>query len=182
MNKVLKWVLIVIGLLAVLLFAGFQYMKSSTKKASPEAIVQYQKDGKDIEVFYCRPSKKGRDIFGGLEPYGVVWRTGANEATTFETKDALQIGQHNLPAGKYTLWTIPNKERWTIIFNGKMYPWGMGWDQKVSREPEADVVKLDVPVQHLTTPVEQFTIAFEDEQELVMSLSWDDTRVEVPIN
>lgn len=181
MNKVLKWVLIVVGSLAIILFAGFQYMMSSTKKASPEATVQYQKGDNDIEVFYCRPSKKGRDIFGGLEPYGAVWRTGANEATTFETKQDLQVGQQSLAAGKYTLWTIPNKDRWTVIFNSKMYSWGMSWDAKVSHEPEADVLKIDVPVQHLTETVEQFTIAFDDADGLVMTLAWDDTMVEVPL-
>ncbi len=181
MNKILKWTLIGLGVLALLVVIGFNVMKSQTKKSSPEATVVYQQDGRDISVFYCRPSKKGRDIFGGLEPYGKVWRTGANEATTFESKTDLQVGQKTLPAGKYTLWTIPNKQHWTVIFNEKMYGWGMGWDGEVPREPEADALQIDVPIQTLSTPIEQFTIAFEEAPKLAMTLAWDDIKVAVPI-
>jgi hypothetical protein len=96
MNKILKWAGIVVGILAVVLFIAFKFLQSNTKKASPEATAEFKKDGTEISVFYCRPSKKGRVIFGGLEPYGKVWRTGANEATTFTTNKDLAIGGKNI--------------------------------------------------------------------------------------
>jgi hypothetical protein len=69
-------------------------------------------------------------IFGGLVPYGEVWRTGANEATTFTTNQDLLVDGSFLAAGKYTLWTIPGPESWKVIFNSKMYPWGIDTDKK----------------------------------------------------
>ncbi len=181
MKKFLKWSGIVLVSLAILLFAGFQVMKYQTKKASPEIEAQYKSNGKDIEVEYSSPSKRNREIFGALVPYGEVWRTGANEATTFETKTDLTISGRKLPAGKYTLWTIPNQTEWTIIFNSKQYGWGMGWDGKIPREPEADALQLTVPVQNTETVIEQFTINFAESPGVTMNLMWDNVKVSVPI-
>lgn len=180
MKKILKWTGIVVGVLAVVLFGAYKYLQANTKKASPEATAEYKKDGTEISVFYCRPSKKGRVIFGGLEPYGKVWRTGANEATTFTTNKDLNIGGKTLPAGKYTLWTIPNKEKWTIIFNSKMYGWGVSFGGVASREASADVLQVDVPVEALPSVQEQFLISF-DEAVPAMVLAWDMTKVSVPL-
>ncbi len=91
MNKILKWGLIVIAVLAAGLFIAFQVLQSQTKKHSPEETVEYQQGEVEFHVYYNRPSKKGREIFGGLVPYGEVWRTGANEATTFATNVDLRI-------------------------------------------------------------------------------------------
>ena len=118
MSKSLKVILIILGVLVGLvllgIFVGFPYLKSQTKKSSPEQVVQYDKYGLDLEVFYCRPSKKDRVIFAedGLVPFGEVWRTGANEATTFNTATNLNINGKVLPAGKYTLWTVPGEDSW----------------------------------------------------------------------
>ncbi|MCY7351724.1 MAG: DUF2911 domain-containing protein [Cytophagaceae bacterium] len=180
MKKALKLTGIVVGVLVVLLFVAFKVIQANTKKASPEATVEYKQNGAEISVFYNRPSKKGRVIFGGLEPYGKVWRTGANEATTFTTNKDLTIGGKPLPAGKYTLWTIPEKDTWTVIFNGKQYSWGVNFDQVASREAEADVLQIQVPVEVQNPPLEQFTISF-DESVPAMVLAWDATRVSVPL-
>jgi hypothetical protein len=180
MNKIVKRVLIGLGILVVVLFAAFKFMQSQTKKASPEATVVYKKDGTEVSVFYCRPSKKGREIFGGLLPYGEVWRTGANEATTFTTSKDLSVGGQALPAGTYTLWTIPAATEWTIIFNSKQYDWGVSLGGKASREPAADVLQVKVPVDTLSESVEMFTIAF-DETAPAMTLAWDKTKVAVPL-
>lgn len=185
MNRYLKWTLITIGVLAVAFFAFIAYMMSTTKKHSPEETVNYNKNGIELSVFYNRPSKKGREIFGGLVPYGEVWRTGANEPTTFSTNKDLQIGNNSLPAGKYTLWTIPNESEWTVIFNEKMYDWGVTMqDFKIvtTREEASDVLQAKVPTNKLTAPVEMFTIKFEDGSGLNLVLEWDDTRVEVPLS
>lgn len=179
MKKVLKWVGIVVGVLAVVLFIAFKFMQANTKKASPEATVNYKKDDTEVSVFYCRPSKREREIFGELVPYGKVWRTGANEATTFTTNKDLTIGGKTLPAGKYTLWTIPQKDKWTIIFNNKMYDWGVSFGGEASREASADVLQVDVPAETVATSVEQFEISFDVTQPALV-LAWDTTKVVVP--
>ncbi|MEP5611635.1 MAG: DUF2911 domain-containing protein [Cyclobacteriaceae bacterium] len=181
MKKIFKIFAIIIASILVLGFAGYQYVIYSTKQHSPEDIVQYQKGNYDLEVFYNRPYKKGREIFGSLEPYGQVWRTGANEATTFETKSDLTIGGSLLNAGKYTLWTIPGPQSWKVIFNDKQYDWGVGRNG-ASREAEYDALTVDVPVESTADIIEQFTIAFEDEGgNPTLTLSWDETKISVPI-
>lgn len=167
--------------LVALLFGAFRYLQSQTKKASPESTLSFEAGGSSIEVFYNRPSKKGRAIFGELVPFGKTWRTGANEATTFSTSGPLSIGGQTLPAGKYTLWTVPEADRWTVIWNSKMYPWGVSMKGEASREAEFDVLKAEVPVKTLPEPVEMFTIAFEQDSIAFMTLSWDRTQVRVPI-
>lgn len=181
MKKFLIWIAIIAAVLFIAMFAVFHFMKRDTKKASPESIVEYKNKGKQISVFYCMPSKKGRVIFGGLVPYGKVWRTGANEATTFTTSTDLKIFDKTLPAGKYTLWTIPGPHEWTVIWNGKMYDWGINYEGIPSREPEADVLQVKVPVQNLDTVVERFTISFVDKDSLTFNLTWDDVKIAVPI-
>ncbi len=180
MNKIIKWTIIVIGCLAVLAFVGFQFMMARTKAHSPQETVTYNQNDLQLSVAYSRPYKKGRDIFGGLEPYGEVWRTGANEATVFSTSQDLRIDGQPLPAGTYTLWTIPTARQWTVMFNEKSYDWGLNFDGTSPYDPAADVVSVDVPVQAPATSTEQFTIRFT-EAPLAMVLEWDDAQVSVPI-
>ncbi|HKK75472.1 MAG TPA: DUF2911 domain-containing protein [Saprospiraceae bacterium] len=188
MSKTLKIVLIVLGGIVGLgllgYFVGLPYMMEQTKKASPEQTIAYNQLGLDLEVFYCRPSKKGRDVFAeeGLVPYGEVWRTGANEATTFETATNLNIQGEILPAGKYTLWTIPGENSWEIIFNEKMYDWGVGWGAKAAVEREHDALVVTAPAETTGQAVEMFTIEFQEMEELYLALKWDDTRVKIPIS
>lgn len=181
MNKKLKWTLIILASLAIVLGLVFKFMQYETKKASPEDTVSYTKGDKKLSIFYCRPSKKERVIFGLLVPYDKVWRTGANEATTFSTDTEIEVSGKKLPAGKYTLWTIPGKESWIIIFNTKQYGWGITYGGEASREPEYDALQVTVPVQHIPETVEQFTISFEDTDALQLILDWDQTRVAIPI-
>ncbi|MDQ3101141.1 MAG: DUF2911 domain-containing protein [Bacteroidota bacterium] len=181
MGKFLKWFLIIVAVLVVIGYFSFQRMKEDTKKASPEETVSLRAEGLEVDVTYSRPSKKGRDIFGGLVPYKQVWRTGANEATSFTTNKDLKVGDKPLPAGKYTLWTIPGQDEWTVIFNGKEYMWGVGSGGASSREPEADVASIDVPVTMLTDTIQQFTIRF-DQQPARMIMEWDLVQVAVPIS
>ena len=178
--KLLKWFLIIIGALLILAFAAFQLMKYQTKQASPESEVAYANGDLKINIDYSRPSKKDRTIFGGLVPYDTTWRTGANEATTFTTNKDLTIGGKVLPAGKYTLWTIPGPEQWTVIFNKKMYPWGVDWNTNASREAAEDAVRVEVPVEHVNNVTELFTIAFQPEP-LALTMNWDQVRVSVPL-
>ena len=179
--KILKWFLIIIGALLILAFAAFQMMKYQTKQASPEAEVAYANGDLKIDIDYSRPYKKGREIFGGLVPYDVTWRTGANEATTFETNQDLMIGGKTLLAGKYTLWTVPHAENWEVVFNKKMYGWGVNMDEKASREPAEDAVVTTVPVETVPREVEQFTINVVDGNVPTLELVWDKTKVSVPL-
>ena len=148
--KTLKWIVgILVALLVLGYFVGLPYLREQTKKQSPERIATYEEDGLTLKVTYCSPSKKGREIFGGLVPYGAVWRTGANEPTTFHTVTDLIVEGQALPAGDYSLWTIPGPQQWTVIFNRKIPDWGVtlsSLGRKTTRDPGADVLQVKVPV------------------------------------
>ncbi len=108
-----------------------------------------------IEVRYGRPSMRGRRIFGRLVPWGEIWRTGANEATHLRTTADLRLGETRLPAGHYTLWTVPTRDGWTLIVNEQTGQWGTQYD------PQRDVARLSMRTERLRRPVETFTIGVE---------------------
>lgn len=189
--KALKWI---VGILAALLllgyFVGLPYLREQTKKQSPERIATFEEDGLTLKVTYCSPSKKGREIFGGLVPYGAVWRTGANEPTTFHSVTDLVVEGQALPAGDYSLWTIPGPQQWTVIFNREIPDWGVtlsSLGKKTTRDPQADVLQVKVPV---VPPVEggaefheNFLIDFTTRGEgLFLRFAWDTTQVLVRLN
>lgn len=181
MNNIKK---IFFGLIIVgaVIMASYIIYKNNTKSYSPEDTIEYSSGNLHLEVFYNRPYKKGREIFGGLVPYGEVWRTGANEATTFYTSKDILVDGSMLTAGKYSLWTIPMENSWKVIFNSQMYPWGITAEQVPSRLPEYDVLVVEVPVARLNNPVEQFTIFFDEKQNFILlNFVWDRTLVRVPI-
>lgn len=181
MNKYLKRGIITILIIGAVGLIGYMILIAQTKKSSPEETISYNSNGYTIEVFYNRPSKKGREIFGNLVPFNEVWRTGANEATTFETGTDLSIDGKTLKAGKYTLWTIPGRDSWTVIFNDKQYGWGIG-SNGASREAEFDALQIVLPIEGLSASVELFTIELsESNAKPIMSLVWDQTKVSVPI-
>ena len=109
MMKLIKWPLIISVLLVVTILATYKIMRSQTKKHSPEQLVEYTMGETELSVFYNRPYKKGRKIFGELVPYDEVWRTGANEPTTFITTKDITLENQPLPKGEYTVWTIPGE-------------------------------------------------------------------------
>ncbi|TXI75684.1 MAG: DUF2911 domain-containing protein [Flavobacteriales bacterium] len=180
MPKFLKNILLIVAVLFALGYLGFNYMKSQTKKASPEEVNTYTVNDLSITVDYSRPSKKGRVIFGELVPYGKVWRTGANEATTVEVDKDIKLGGQPLPAGKYTLWTIPQPDAWTVILNSKSYSWGVTYGGEAQLDPTADVLRVEVPVQELPTEVEMFTIDVSSTPP-ALNLKWDRTGVSLPL-
>ncbi|MEM9143905.1 MAG: DUF2911 domain-containing protein, partial [Bacteroidota bacterium] len=152
---------------------------------SPQKSASYTQDGLDLSVEYSSPFKKGRVIFGELEPYGVVWRTGANEPTTFRTTTEINIVDKPLPAGTYSLWTRPGKEQWTVMFNSEIPDWGVSLSMegaKAAYDPAQDAVKITVPVRTLPKPQERFLIDFEQGDPLYLTLSWDRTLIKIPIN
>ncbi len=167
-------------------FIGIPYFKEQTKKYSPQKTSVYTGDAFDLKVVYSSPFKKGRVIFGELVPYQKVWRTGANEPTTFSTATDLTIEGKSLSAGTYSLWTEPKPESWTVMFNDEIPDWGVtvsSRGQEASRDPGHDVLQVEVPIMHLDEPEESFTINFEIVSgQLYMSLYWDTTKIRVPIN
>jgi hypothetical protein len=127
-------------------------------------------------VIYSRPSKNDREIFGKLVPYGQVWRTGANEATEITFYRDVILGERQVAAGTYSLYTIPNEDDWTIIINSNTTQWGNEYD--------ATKNVLEFTAESLISPtsIESFSISFADQdQGIILFLGWDDTIVPVPI-
>ncbi len=172
MKKTFRVLLIVIVVLGVTFFAFRFY----TKSHSPAAVAVYQQNGLDVEVHYCQPARKGRVIFGELIPYGSVWRTGANEATLIAFKQDVMLAGKRVPAGTYTLWTIPTAQDWILIINNETGQWGTNYDEKQDR------LRVQVPSQSQSETTESFTIDFLPlPNGTTMRLRWDQTEVLVPI-
>ena len=155
-----------------LLLASFAFAEEVRKPLSPKQQATYTANGKKITIDYSAPSKRNRVIFGELVPYGQVWRTGANAATTLTTEADLMIGSLHVPAGKYSLYTIPGEKEWTLIVNKQTGQSGTVYDEK----QDLGRVKLQV-APALTTPVETFSIGIDK----TLSLSWDTTKVWTPV-
>ncbi len=183
MNKILKGLIFLLLATALgIFFYAYNSGDIFKNSLSPKDTVEFKLNDLKFEIFYNRPSKRERDIFGGLVSYNKVWRTGANEATTFETNQALKIGEDSLPMGIYTLWTIPNKDSWQVIFNSKQYPWGVDDAMQAMRDPSFDVISIEVPVENIKNVVEQFTIAFDNSTDnLSLTMAWDTVKIVVPL-
>lgn len=189
----MKWlkriVAIVLILAGLIYFVAIPYIQKETKKFSPSKTVYLALGESKLEVDYSSPSKKDRVIFGDLVPYGQIWRTGANEPTTFSTSKDIQIIDKKLHAGTYSLWTMPNKESWKVIFNTEVPDWGVTRfnGNQTTREANHDLLTIEVAVHKLEHTVEDFSISFEEEaqgqytQEF-LSLEWDTTKVKIPIS
>lgn len=183
MRRFLLFAGIAVVIIVIIATGVSYYLKTEEKSLSPEEHVVFDDQEVTIKVFYNRPYKKGREIFGGLVPFGKVWRTGANEATTFETDKELHIEGKILKRGKYTLWTIPREETWTIVFNSQYGQWGINSDGEANRDPANDVLTVDVHAVKQDREFEQFTIAFEKiGGEAEMVLMWDKTLVAMPFS
>jgi len=150
-----------------------QMSKDNSKRPSPPAQAQCKfANGKTITIDYSSPRMKGRTIFGGLVPYGEVWRTGANDATTFVTTADLNAGNLKIPAGNYTIFTVPNQDKWTLIINKKTGEWGIPYKYESD-----ELGRVDMMVSQTSSPVENFTIAFDQKgSKCAMSLSWETTK------
>ncbi|WP_400191500.1 DUF2911 domain-containing protein [Hymenobacter sp. B81] len=131
-----------------------------------------------IDLKYSRPSKRGREVFGKLEPYGKVWRTGANSSTRIKFGEEVKLAGQVVPAGTYALFTIPDAKEWTVILNKDTSQWG-AYDYK----PALDLLRVKVKPTALATAVETFSLTLENLQpeaaDLVMR--WDKTQLSVPI-
>ena len=143
------------------------------KMASPPGTADVTLKGKQITIAYSRPSMRGRKIMGELVPYGQVWRTGANEATAFTTPIDLNIGGTNVPAGKYTLWTLPSEDTWKLIINKQTGQWGTEYHE------DQDLARVNMQKSRTAQPVEQFTIKLDKEGSNTarLTLEWEKASV-----
>lgn len=177
MKKLIPITILVFGLL---LICESQIMAQEALKPRPSpmyvATVKYE--GTYVKVTYCRPHKRGRQVFGSdLVPYGKVWRTGANEATEITFTDDVKINGKRVKAGTYTMFTIPEKDKWTIILNTVLGQWGA-----FDYDPEKDYMRFDAEVGTTDVTYEPFTIEFQLEgNKANLVMMWDKTKAWFPI-
>ena len=147
--------LIAAAVAVVLAVPGAALVAAQQKRASPHETVKAAIDGGNVTITYGRPYAKGRKIFGGLVPSGQVWRTGADEATILETDKMLMLGALHLNPGKYSLYSLVDDKTWKLVVNKQVGQWGTEYQQG------QDLGRVDMKVETLTAPVEQFTIALD---------------------
>uniref|UniRef100_E6PWU0 DUF2911 domain-containing protein n=1 Tax=mine drainage metagenome TaxID=410659 RepID=E6PWU0_9ZZZZ len=144
---------------------------------SPPAKTAVSLTGADITIHYSAPSVRNRKIFGGLVPFGVVWRTGANAATTLKTSGNLMIGSLNVPAGTYTLYSMPGENAWKLIVNKQTGQWGTTY------KADQDLGRVDLKVAKNAAPIEKMVIDFEKTSGATTTLhiKWADLDLSVPV-
>lgn len=167
---------VLIASLALICTSVAAAQEDPSKRPSPPAQAQCKfSGGKTITVDYSSPRAKGRKIFGGLVPYGEVWRTGANDATTFVTSADLTVGGKNVPAGSYTIFTVPAADKWTLIINKKTGEWGVPYKYESD-----ELARVPMSVSKTSAPVENFTISFDQSGGgCALQLSWENTQAAV---
>ena len=165
-------------LLFALLVTSFVAAQDKASRPSPpgNASVTFA-DGHKVSIDYSRPSVKGRKVMGDLVPYGKVWRTGANEATSLTTDTDLVIGGTTVPKGDYTVYTLPGEMAWKLIINKQTKQWGTVYDEK------QDLARIDLVSAKTSAPVEQFTITLDKTggDSAKLKLEWENTSVSVDV-
>lgn len=163
-----------VGLMAVL--GSAQMDKASRPSPGAKATCDLG-GGKSITVDYSSPRAKGRKVFGDLVPYGEVWRAGANEATTFVPTTDVMVGGTHVSAGSYTIFAIPNKDKWTLVISKKTGEWGIPYPGA-----DKDLARIDMKVSATSSPVENFTIAFDKAASgCTLRMEWENTQATVDI-
>lgn len=165
--------------LVVAALCAFTSAQQDNKRPSPPEQAQCKfSDGKTITVNYSSPRAKGRKIFGELVPYGQVWRTGANEATAFVTTAEVSADGRDVPAGNYTIFTVPEQNKWTLIVNKKTGEWGIPYKYESD-----ELVKIPMSVSKTSAPVENFTIRFDQGSDAcTLNISWEETQASVKLS
>ena len=169
---------LILPLLTLLIAFNAEAQSLRTPAASTAQTVKQEFGLGTIELSYGRPNAKGRTIFGDLVPYGAVWRTGANSATTLTFSDEVIIGGKKIPAGKYGLLSIPGAAEWTIIISKQL-----DVTSPSAYKQEMDVIRMNIPTVSLPFPIETFMILFEKvkSNELEMMIIWESTMVSIPV-
>jgi hypothetical protein len=168
---------LVLGVFLAALAGGA--VSSDAQLASPVAKAGCKfADGKTITVNYSSPRMRGRRIFGDLVPFGEVWRAGADDATTFITTADISVGGKNVPAGKYTLFTLPTPAKWTLIISKQTGEWGIPYPGE-----KYDFARMEMKVSKLPSPLENFTISFDPTgTTCAMKFDWESTRAAIDIS
>jgi tetratricopeptide (TPR) repeat protein len=171
--------IILSGLLALCMCTSVNAQQLTVAQLSPTQTVKQNFGLSTVELSYSRPSLKGRSLFIDLAPYGQVWRTGANNATTLTFADEVNIGGTKVPAGKYGLVSIPTKDEWTLILTKQL-----DITSPEAYKQENDVVRVKAKPIKLTEKVETFTIDFANmtTEKLELHLKWGNTAVALPIS
>lgn len=161
--------------LALCFAVGICAAQGKKAVASPPAETSVAINGKQITIKYAAPSMRGRKIFGGLEPYGKVWRAGANAATALHTDADLQIGSLTVPKGDYTLFVWLDPEQWQLIVNKQTGQWGLSYDQS------QDLGRVPMKMSKPSAPVETYkmTLAKEGGDSGSLKLEWENTAASV---
>lgn len=172
----MKKIFLLAAFSAAICFAEAQQLK--TPAPSPLQTVKQEFGLSAVELSYSRPAVKGRTIFGDLVPYGKVWRTGANAATTISFGDDVTFGGQKVPAGKYGLLTIPNASEWTVILTKQL-----NVTSPAAYKQDQDVVRVKISATDLPFPLESFLISFDNilPSSMDMIIGWDKTVVIIPI-
>ncbi len=159
-------------------FFGIRAAQEKKPRPSPPATASCDLGGgKSITINYSSPRMNGRKIYGGLVPYGEVWRAGANEATTFVSNADLVVDGKTIPAGSYTLFAIPDKDKWTLIISKKTREWGTPYPGA-----DSDFARIDMAATSLPAALENFTIAFDKSASgCALHLNWETTSASVAI-
>ena len=151
--------------------------QDKSKRPSPPATAECKLAGKTVTIDYSSPRAKGRKIYGDLVPYGKVWRAGANEATTLVSDTDLTVGGTTVPSGSYTIFTIPNADKWTLVISKKTGEWGTAYPG-----PGEDLARVDMTVSKLPSPIENFTISLDKNGAgCTLHIDWETTRASVDI-
>jgi hypothetical protein len=176
MNRAYTFFIFFTFFFALIVF-NLSAQEAAKQRPSPLAIAAIRFKDAYIKVTYSQPEKRGREIFGKLVPFNDVWRTGANEATEITTTKNIQINGTLLKAGTYSIFTIPQKDKWTIIFNSEVGLWGA-----YNYNSKLDVMRFDVPVMQSDVVYESFTMEFNHRNEVAdLLLYWDKTKVSIPV-
>ncbi len=179
MKNILKTLLLVCF---VSLLSGMELMAQDAlkQKPSPLGLVTYKFEDAYVKVTYSRPHLRGREAFkeaSELAPLGEVWRTGANEATEITTTKNLKLAGKEIPAGTYTIFTIPNAKNWTVILNKDLGQWGA-----YKYDEELDLIRFEVPAMEADENYEPFTIRFDQSGgEISLQMIWAQTMVSIPV-
>ncbi|HEY4899912.1 MAG TPA: DUF2911 domain-containing protein [Terriglobales bacterium] len=168
-----------VAVMVAILAVGISAQEQQKAPLSPPGTASVSfADGKSVTINYSRPSMRNRKIFGELVPYGQIWRTGANSATSFKTDVDLVVGGAAVPAGSYTLYTIPGETGWKLIINKQTGQWGTDYDEK------QDLARVDMKVAKNATPTEQFTISLDKTGagSATLKLDWASTTASVGVS
>jgi hypothetical protein len=178
--KVMKRVLSSAILCCALIFAAQSVSMAQNAveaRKSPMAMTNLLSGETYVSIVYSQPHMRDRKVFGGLVPFGEIWRLGANEATQITLTSDVEVGGETLEKGTYTMFAVPEEDKWTIVFNSKLGQWG-----SYDYNSEFDVLRVPAEVEQVEEPWEAFTLNLEEaENGAILTMIWENTQAMLPI-